>query len=353
MTLEDVFDQYLIKKLNLKSTCIRKHEGSGTGCEICLVIDRHTSLAEELIKKVNILPEKSEDKPSTFLTGSYRRHTMVRPPKDIDFFIVLDRHEYTDGDLHELISPKKLLDRLEEVMGEIAQQEGLTVERQSHSVTLLYNDGFSIDVIPAFETDDSESYMIPDDEKNKYLTSNPKLHVELADELNNKSEQVSGKKRYKRLVRIMKAIKLQSFDEDPYKLRSFHLELVAADIFQDGNIPSYSRGLEKFLRLIPSYLETPGLPDPANKENFVDDYFLEKPTEEQRLILDSLKKFSDVASAALACEQENNLQGAVNTWGQLLPGFVETYKKFKEERVRSLENIASSYQSPPPKPWSY
>ncbi len=344
MTIEDIFDQYLKQKINLRSACKGKHLGTGENCDLCLVISRHTTLAEKLIKKLKILPQEDENKPTTFLTGSYRRHTMDRPPKDVDFFNVLDKHEYLDDELEELITPKKLLDKLEKAIEEIAKSDGLEVKRQCHSITLIYKDDFSLDIIPAFETENGQAYLIPDDDKNTYIVSNPKIHVQIANELNEKSEQVSGKKRYKRVVRLVKKIKLTSFDEDPFKMRSFHLELLAADIFQNGKINSFSQGVEKFLRLVSSYLESTGLPDPANKDNLVDDYFSEKPENEQQLIINRFMYYSEIASKALVCEQNGDIPGAVKAWEKLFPELNDVYQEMLQaEKIAQVITDSNLY----------
>jgi len=165
------------------------------------------------------------------------------------------------------------------------------------------------------------------------MISNPKKHVELIDEVNEKSEKVTGKKRFKRLVRIIKSLKRDMFNDGDLKLRSFHLELAAADMFYDGKIYSYALGLEQFLRKIQVYLKNPGLSDPANKENFVDDYFLAKSQEARTKVINKFRELADMASGALEVEKEGNTEAAVRAWGKVVPSMGD----FLEEKKVASE----------------
>jgi hypothetical protein len=215
---------------------------------------------------------------------------------------------------------------------------------------MVYDEEFSVDVIPAFETDDEKAYLIPDDIKKEYLLSNPKTHFEIVNDLNKKTEKVNGKKRFKRLARIIKSMKESLFSEDSMKMRSFHLELMAAKIFEDGNIPSFSQGLEMFLRKSIKYLEKPGLVDPANEENLVDDYFIEKPDAEKIKIIDEFKALSDIASAALLLENQRKTNEAISAWGKVIPA-TATFWREEQKKASSVSasiNQNSVYQSNSP-----
>lgn len=323
MTIEEKFANFVSQKLNLTKLC-DKCTGSNNKCDICKVSTAHKELSEILIEKLKIKQTDDEEtKPSTFLTGSYARHTIIRPPKDVDFFVVLDNQSYQDEELEDLITARKLLDKLEDVLGKIAEDKGLTIKRHRHSITIIYDENFSIDVIPAFETSDEKAYLIPDDKTGKYLISNPKIHFEVVNDLNKKTEKISGVKRFKRIVRIIKSMKRDIFNGGKLKLRSFHLELVAVEIFNDGKIESYSVGLEKFLSGVVGYLSEPGLKDPANEDNLIDDYYIDLSDNDKDEIIEIFKDLAKKASEALVKENNDEIEDAIKLWAEIIPSFGE------------------------------
>lgn len=326
MTIEEIFDQLLSQKLNLRKLCKGDCDGSNQKCDICKATANRKELEEKLKEKLSILPSEDEEKkPSTFLTGSYARRTMIRPPKDVDFFIVLNSGRYKDDELDELIKPRALLKKLEEALTEICESGGLEVEPQRHSVTVRYDDEFSIDVIPAFQTDDGEDYLIPDvelGENGEYITSNPKKHQEYIDQVNENTKD-GDVKRFKRIVRIIKSIKRDLFNEGEMELRSFHLELLAAKILEETKISSCSRGLSKFLTKVPDEIVKLGFPDPANEENLIDDYFMEKDDEAREAIKEQLAKLGEIAKQALVYEREGEVEKAIQAWAKTIPALAE------------------------------
>jgi len=138
MTPQEQFDKYLADHLNLTKKDIEK-------------VQVHIELREKLETKLEF-KGKDNDETYSFLTGSYSRNTAIRPPKDVDFFIVLNDKKYGD------LKPSELLNLLEKTLKEILPDT--TIFQQTHSVTIEYDEEFSIDVIPAFETN-SELYKIP------------------------------------------------------------------------------------------------------------------------------------------------------------------------------------------------
>jgi hypothetical protein len=139
---------------------------------------------------------------TSFLTGSYARHTKTKPLKDIDIFFVLkdsERHyrnkapSVVIADFH-----KALVDKY----GESA------VRKQSRSVNVDFgvvadaddNTDYrivSVDVVPAFAAGDD--YEIPDTDTGKWIKTNPKIH---ADEATAAHQAYSSE--WKCLVRMVK-----------------------------------------------------------------------------------------------------------------------------------------------------
>jgi len=321
MTTEEFFDDFLVKNVNLVKLCEGECTGSKAGCDICLVTSRYKDLVTELMKKMTVLPTKDEEnQPSYFLTGSYRRHTMIRPPKDIDLFIVLDSGKYQDTELDGLITPKALLGRLKSILKDIFKDEQkIEVKRQRHSVIVKYDKNFSIDIIPAFETDDKKAYKIPDiehGESGSYIISNPKIHYEYINGIND-STQAGGKKRFKKVVRLLKFIKRKEFNAEPIKIRSFHFELLAARIIGPDKINSYSEGLINFLSKASNYFDRACIIDPANPDNKVDDYLDDLDLETRKLIINKLNNLYDVCQKAIESERLGKDADAIEQWKKI------------------------------------
>ena len=344
MSIEKSFEILLSDYINLSSLCDGKHGGDVEGCDICLAKKTYDQLAQ-LLKDNVYIQDEQDDKPSTFLTGSYARHTMIRPPKDIDFFLVLDKKEYHDDILDELLSPKELLQRLFSVMKDIQNTiDGIEIVYQSHSITIVFTDNFSVDVIPSFESDDGESYLIPsleiDEQGNilntgEYISSNPKIHYDYINRINDKSSS-NSQKRMKKIVRLVKFLKRRAFSEGDWKMRSFHLELLVAATFEKNKISSISKGLEVFLNRVPLQLSDPGLQDPANEENIIDDYFIEKPTHIQQEIIDEYKHIGEIAVTAVEYEEADDIDSALNEWEKIFPE-INARKTTAEMLVRKIE----------------
>lgn len=321
MTVEEFFDQFLAKEVNLYKDCSGECDGSNPNCDICLVTSKYKELVESLQEELKVLPtEDEENKPSYFLTGSYRRHTMIRPPKDVDLFIVLDSGEYQDSELNDLITPKALITKLKDVLEDIfSENNEIEIEKQRHSVTVKYSDNFSIDVIPAFETDDGKAYKIPDietGESGRYIISNPKIHYEYINKIN-KLTEAGGKKRFKRIVRLLKFVKRKKFNEKPTKVRSFHFELLAAKIIGTTKINSYAEGIASFFSKAGEYFNKPSIEDPANNNNMVDDYLDDLDSQAKDSIKSELLNLSRISNKAIEMENPGDDEKAIEEWKKI------------------------------------
>ena len=349
MTVEEFFDEFLASEVNLTKICDGECTGSNSDCDICLVTSAYKDLVESLKKELKILPtEDEENKPSYFLTGSYRRHTMIRPPKDVDLFLVLDSGEYKDDDLDELITPSALIQKLKSTLEKIFEDDAdIKIEEQRHSVTVIYSETFSIDVIPAFETNDEKAYMIPDVEdgdEGTYIVSNPKIHFEYINDINEKTA-VNSKKRFKRVARLIKFVKRKKFNVKPTKVRSFHFELLAAKVLGGDKINSYAEGLNNFFSVASNYFDEPTIDDPANEENMVDDYIDDLSPEAKESIKNELNKLGGISSTAMQLEAEGNDDAAIKEWNKI-------FSKDDEGTQKSSYVSSSTYVgNSPSKPW--
>lgn len=300
MTTQEQFDKYLANHLNLTKKDIEK-------------VQVHIELREKLETKLEF-KGKDDDETYSFLTGSYSRNTAIRPPKDVDFFIVLNDKKYGD------LKPSELLNLLEKTLKEILPDT--TIFQQTHSVTIEYDEEFSIDVIPAFEIN-SELYKIPHVSENDdiWLESNPKIHGEKLTEANNTTHEL--------LVPLVKLLKAWKRDKCSY-VKSFHLELLAIEIINNSDIESYANGINLFFDNAGNYLENSCIVDPANSDNLVDDYLAD---DERKNLKYLIKTESAIAQNAVSLENDGKTDEAIKEWDKIFT--------FNPEKKKSLTSKQS------------
>jgi hypothetical protein len=156
----------------------------------------------------------------SFLTGSYRRHTLIRPlsQADVDIIVVLDRSYSQRG-------PRAVLELVKNTLA--AEYSRTTkISRNGQAVTMSFAD-FIVDVVPAFarpwwSTWDDESWNICDSGSDRWIATNPKRHVEISSKAN--ALHRGG------LVPRIKQLKAWNRTAGA-PLRSFHLEALAWSIF--------------------------------------------------------------------------------------------------------------------------
>lgn len=135
-------------------------------------VSAHTTLRERLEKD----KEVSENLRETFLSGSYRRHTAVKPIKDVDIFVVLKA---------EKGSARKTLEWLEKALNRLGYKAKTEPQRRSVRVDLAY---ITMDVVPALAPDGLDRPLkLPSRQEDKWILSNPKAHIEHTTRLNKKS----------------------------------------------------------------------------------------------------------------------------------------------------------------------
>lgn len=152
-----------------------------------------------------------------FLTGSYRRNTMIAPlsQADVDIFIVLDPRYYEAG------GQARLLDSVKSAL-KTCYPNTSSISRNGQAVTLSFSE-FSVDVVPSFES--NGGYLIPDTYGKCWIHTNPKRHIEMSSELNQNRKQM--------LVPMVKMAK-QWNRNISVPFRSFHLEVVMWEIVRGG-----------------------------------------------------------------------------------------------------------------------
>lgn len=236
----------------------------------------------------------------SFLTGSYRRHTLIGPMReaDVDIVVVLDRSYRPRG-------PRAVLDLVKDILRETFPSS--KISRNGQAVTISFSD-FTVDVVPAFATWwDSEIVDICNSGDGTWIRTSPKRHIDISSKVNKRTGGL--------LIPSVKMLKAWNRAAGR-PLRSFHLEVLAWKVFDPGVLsaawwgPGVGMGSdgENVSRF---FAEAAGrlrgrLRDPALNEGDVGAYLTERARDEA---------ISRVATAASRCQQAGQLLAEGNAAG--------------------------------------
>jgi hypothetical protein len=206
---------------------------------------QHVRLREGLTQRLDLDPNFL-----TFLTGSYKRRTAIRPLKDIDVFCVLKRSTSHDP---RTLTPSAALRQVKAALD--AAYPGKAAEPQNRSVNIEFSGtGIAYDVVPAFAEADGDSFMIPDIGAASWIRSNPRVHEARSVAAN----EATGSE----LKPLTKAVKHWNRHlPKAERLRSFHIEVMAWDVLR-SKPDSRAAGLLALYRGLATRVLTPTL-DPA------------------------------------------------------------------------------------------
>lgn len=194
---------------------------------------RQTEVRDYLESKLNI--------ETSFLTGSYARHTKTKPLKDVDIFFVMK----PDDEHYRRKSPSIILAEFHKVLTE---KYGDAVKTQNRSIGIDFgvkadtedNTDYrviSVDVVPAIKN--GEDYEIPDTIMGSWIKTNPKVHAEKA---TNAHQAYSNE--WKGLVRMIKYWNNNpKHGEKPIK-PSFLIEVMALECLYGGWGGSFEREVQ-------------------------------------------------------------------------------------------------------------
>jgi hypothetical protein len=261
------------------------------------VSTRQTNIREVLEADLTVL--------DTFLTGSYRRSTMIAPLKeaDIDVFVVLDPKYYS------LDGQKTLLDRVKRSLRKTYTKTP-NIRPDGQAVTITFTD-FKVDVVPGFYRAGG-GYLIPDAGMGRWIETDPKRHVELWSASN---EAHNGD-----LVPLIKMVK--GWNKRRKLFRSFHLEVLTRAVLEGVRITDFPSGLRFVFDKARDKIRTK-LPDPAG---YNDDVAAHVNTSAE---MDTLVRRLDWAYGrareAEADAAAGRVPSAFDKWRLLLPDYFPAY----------------------------
>jgi len=258
-----------------------------TDLQDATVTIRQQNIRDAVAKELTVL--------TSFVTGSYRRNTLLAPlaKADIDIFVILDPKYYaTDGYAN-------LIDRVKRVM-KATYPNTPEISRNGQAVTVSFTD-FRVDVVPAFHRQGG-GYLIPDCVMKRWISTDPTRHVAIWNDANIAHRA--------QLVPVLKMIKQWNRAHSAL-LRSFHLETLVVQILTNVNIsdmPSAARYVFDKAREATRYVVS----DPAGYSGDIAAYL---DTTEK--ISEVVKRFETAYTQAAEAERlaaSNQIQQAFAKW---------------------------------------
>ena len=263
----------------------------------------HTTLRDALAAH----EEFGEVHVRTFLSGSYKRDTAIRPTKvggvtqraDVDIIAVTD---HTSDD-----SPQVVLDAVHKALVD-AGYKTLTINRRSINVKLVTVD---MDVVPIIE--DGDAYLIPDIHLEEWLPTNPPGHTQWTVDVNAKA---GG--RFKKLVKLFKWWRRLHMPADLKRPKGFILECLVAEHmnYSETNLETL------FVTLLETIRDAYALTVLLGQVPFIEDPAVAGNNVFSAVKVDEFKTFYDTVSAhaALARKAKNETDDteALKLWRQVL-----------------------------------
>src|SRR3989441_828939 len=250
-------------------------------------------------------------------SGSYIKGTSIRPFTDLDLFVGFDATEYEAEE-------ERVITRLHYHLGQSFPAS--QVRLQTHSVGVIFSDGFRVDVVPGFAlTTRIGYYRVRNRDDGRWVTTSISRHKEFFTKRQNLDA------RFRDMIRLAKHWKNQR----RRKYSSFLFELLVAKAFKEG-IP---QGRDIALHAFFEWMATGGLRRPVVFNDYYSATGIELPRD-ALVVLDPSDSRNNVASAidrpaldelvAAADWSRARSQTALsmtsrresaNCWRDMLPGF--------------------------------
>ncbi len=198
----------------------------------------------------------------TFLSGSYAKHTSIRPAKedskrDVDIIVVTTNSQNDDS--------SEVLQELYDALVASSTYRSATIQHHSVGIELSQ---LSIDVVPVIVDEDDDSlYWIADSRDGTWTESDPKGHKSWSTETNQNNNN-----NYKPLVKILKWWRRKHCPSGAKYPKGITLEKLIADNLGDSSASTEDFLIETMQNIVSAYKEAyvdaginPYIDDPSNK----------------------------------------------------------------------------------------
>lgn len=266
--------------------------GEITKGEQTLAQNRHRRIRETLANEWDI--EK------TFLTGSYDRHTKIKPLTDIDIFAIIDQDgaqgHYRQEPPDLIISD--LVDCLDGKFKKV-EADGMAVR-----ISMSDDEGqATFEIVPAFDHVDN-GYEAPDPDRGRWIRTDPEAHAHLTSEKN-----AQCKLMWVPFVKMVKGWNLQAGHPVP---QSFLIEVMALQLVY----PPFGRYQDEISTFLGNVIDYPNgpWPDPAGIGPDVDELL---GANNRLRIRNEAALAHAIAEEAVYLEDEGRDCKAVEQWREL------------------------------------
>lgn len=170
-------------------------------------------------------PTYKEIHTQTFLSGSYAKHTSIRPKlydgkRDVDIVVVTSYN-----------STQNSINVIQEIQDILTEKEiYCNAKIQSHSIGIEL-EGIGIDVVPVVCSDDGERYCIGSSACNEWIITDPKGHIRWSRDVNTDNGM-----KYKPTVKMLKWWRRSNCPDDKKYPKGIALEKIIADNLPDQNL---------------------------------------------------------------------------------------------------------------------
>ena len=189
------------------------------------IVSSHTHLRQNNLKPLQYVDD-------SFLTGSYKRHTMIKPPNDVDMFVLIDYRKYE-------ITPNAVLNKLKR---DLSDSYPNSVVRQDKPCIVLDFNHCAFELTPAIKVSRifDFDYCIPSQGENTWRqVENPR---KLETRLSHVNQRLNGM-----LTPLIKMMKVCKRHNDIKDKTSFEIEDIAINSL--AYLDSYRDGVQQLLRI--------------------------------------------------------------------------------------------------------
>ena len=201
----------------------------------------------------------STEQPS-FFTGSYSRHTIIRPLYDIDLYV---RVNYTEHAKEK--PPRSILVLMARALRRRYVQTKIDVD--SPCVVIKFSD-YKFEIVPVvgYQNNDDQ-YLIPAPGSREWIDSYPHVPNKWLTSSNHYNNQ-----KFIPLIKILK----QWNRANKVRLKPFHLELLTGMVFSNvSEITSYPQGVYDWMYSVSDWVsgnDYPFVLEPGKRYTYVDQY---------------------------------------------------------------------------------
>lgn len=236
----------------------------------------------------------------TFLTGSYDRHTKIKPLTDVDIFAIIDSKGAQSG--YRQHGPGAIVNALAEELD--AHFKHVEADGPAVRVSVSDDDGqASFELVPAFENSHGD-FDVPDPGRGRWIRSDPAAHASLTARKNADCAQ--------KWVPFVKMAKGWNHEVGSVVPQSFLIEVMALDLVRTP----FGRYQDEFASFVGNLVDHAGgpWPDPANVGPNVDELVT---AGDREAIKAAAAAALEIAEEAIFLEDEGEERPAVEKWREL------------------------------------